>query len=327
MEQIFNQLWEETKSLRPKIVFPEGLDERILLAIQSFSKEKVIQPIVIGDKKEITNKMEKMGIENTNLEIISPVKYANFNQLVDTFLKIRNEFSEESAWNLLLNPNYFGTMLVFTGEADGLVSGAVYSTGDTIRPALQILKNRKGIRKVSGAFLMTKGDSAYVFSDCAVTISPTSEELAEIAYCTAETAEFFQLKPKIAMLSFSTNGSANSPETEKVREAISILNSRYPDLIVDGEVQFDAAVNADIAMKKKFKSKLKGQANVLIFPNLEAGNIGYKIAQQFGGYEAIGPILQGLSKPVNDLSRGCSVSDVLKLTLITAKQAIRCMRN
>lgn len=222
----------------------------------------------------------------------------------------------------LLDENYFGTMLVYLNKADGLVSGAAHSTADTVRPALQIIKTKEGVSKTSGVFIMVRGEEKYVFADCAINIAPDSQDLAEIAVESAKTARTFNIEPKVAMLSFSTKGSAKSPETEKVSTAVATAKQLDPELLIDGEFQFDAAFVPSVAASKAPDSPIKGDANVFVFPSLEAGNIGYKIAQRLGNFEAVGPILQGLNKPVNDLSRGCNAEDVYKLSLITAGQAL-----
>ena len=320
---LFEKIEAKVKAHYPAIVFPEGKDERVLEAACRLGEEKVLKPIVIGNKAEIEAKASEHGFSLANVEICDPLSYPQFDELVAAFVERRNgKATEEDARKILLNVNYFGTMLVHIGKAIGLVSGAIHSTGDTVRPALQIIKTKQGIKKTSGIFVMIKGDQRFIFGDCGINISPTSEDLAEIAIVGAQTARVFDIDPKVAMLSFSTKGSAKSPETEKVIEATKIAKERAPELIIDGELQFDAAFVPSVAIKKAPNSPLKGEANVFIFPNLEAGNIGYKIAQRLGGFEALGPILQGLNKPVNDLSRGCNSEDVYKIALITAMQGL-----
>lgn len=323
MSNLFHNISEKVKVEKPSIVFPEGTDERILEAVARLKKEDVLQPILIGNIDEVKNKAAELNFDIRGVTIYDPITYEEFDELVDAFVERRKgKATREDALELLKTPNYFGTMLVYLDKAAGLVSGAVHSTGDTVRPALQIIKTKEGVSKTSGVFVMVKGDERYIFGDCAINISPTSEDLAEIAVESAKTAKLFDINPKVAMLSFSTKGSAVSPETEKVVEATKLAQEKAPDVLIDGEFQFDAAFVPSVAEKKAPESPLKGEANVFVFPSLEAGNIGYKIAQRLGEYEAIGPILQGLNKPVNDLSRGCNAEDVYKLALITAMQSI-----
>ncbi|WP_078556217.1 phosphate acetyltransferase [Bacillus alkalicellulosilyticus] len=323
MGDLFSEIKNKVKRHFPSIVFPEALDERIVEAASQLSQDEVVKPILIGNKEEILDKAREIGVSFKDVEIIEPKSYPFFDEVVAAFIERRKgKETEETAREKLLDANYFGTMLVYLDKADGLVSGAVHSTGDTVRPALQIIKTQPGIKKTSGVFIMVKEDKKFVFGDCAINISPTSEELAEIAIATAETAKVFDIDPKVAMLSFSTKGSASSIETQKVSQATKLAQAARPDLVIDGEFQFDAAFVPAVAQKKAPDSPLKGEANVFIFPSLESGNLGYKIAQRLGGYEAIGPILQGLNRPVNDLSRGCNVKDVYKLALITAMQSV-----
>ncbi len=249
--------------------------------------------------------------------------YEQYDEMVAKFVERRaGKATEEKARELLKDVNYFGTMLVYTGKVEGLVSGAIHSTGDTVRPALQIIKTKPGTKRTSGAFIMSKDDKRYVFADCAINPTLDSEGLAEIAIESAKTAKSFNVDPKVAMLSFSTLGSAVTEDTTKVAEATKLVKENAPELAVEGELQFDAAVVPSVAKLKAPNSKVQGDANVFVFPSLEAGNIGYKIAQRLGGFEAVGPILQGLNAPVNDLSRGCNAEDVYKLALITAVQSL-----
>ncbi len=257
------------------------------------------------------------------MEVIDHENYEKLEELVAKFVERRaGKVTEEKARELLKDVNYFGTMLVYTGEVEGLVSGAIHSTGDTVRPALQIIKTKPGTKRTSGAFIMSKEDKRYVFADCAINPTLDAEGLAEIAIESARTAKSFNVDPKVAMLSFSTLGSAVTEDTTKVAEATKLVKQNAPELAVEGELQFDAAVVPSVAKLKAPNSKVQGDANVFVFPSLEAGNIGYKIAQRLGGFEAVGPILQGLNAPVNDLSRGCNAEDVYKLSLITAVQAL-----
>ncbi|CAM3598186.1 phosphate acetyltransferase [Cytobacillus oceanisediminis] len=323
MSDLFSVLKEKVSGQNLRIVFPEGQDERILAAAGRLAAEKVITPILVGNIAEIEAKAKDMDISLESAEIYDPNNFLMMDELVAAFVERRKgKATEEDARRILLDENYFGTMLVYANKADGLVSGAAHSTADTVRPALQIIKTKEGVRKTSGVFIMVREDEKYVFADCAINISPDSRDLAEIAIESAKTARMFDIEPRVAMLSFSTKGSAKSPETEKVSGALEEAKLRDPLLIIDGEFQFDAAFVPSVAEKKAPDSPIQGDANVFIFPSLEAGNIGYKIAQRLGKFEAVGPILQGLNRPVNDLSRGCNEEDVYKLALITAAQAL-----
>ncbi|EPZ39044.1 Phosphate acetyltransferase [Anoxybacillus ayderensis] len=326
MSDLFAALKQKVAGKNVTIVFPEGLDERILTAVGRLAAENVLHPIVIGEQEAVVQKAKELGLTLGKVEIIDPRTYEGMEEMVAAFIERRKgKVTEEDARNILLDENYFGTMLVYMGKAHGLVSGAAHSTADTVRPALQIIKTKPGIRKTSGVFIMVRGDEKYVFADCAINIAPDSQDLAEIAIESAQTAKMFDIEPRVAMLSFSTKGSAKSPETEKVIEAVRIAKEMAPELTLDGEFQFDAAFVPSVAKKKAPDSVIQGDANVFIFPSLEAGNIGYKIAQRLGNFEAVGPILQGLNQPVNDLSRGCNAEDVYKLSLITAAQALAAM--
>ena len=323
MSDLFEGLKQKVSGRDLKIVFPEGLDERIVRAASRLAEEKLITPILVGNIEQVQAKAKELGVSLEAAEIYDPNSYAGMDELVASFVERRKgKATEEDARKILLDENYFGTMLVYLNKADGLVSGAAHSTADTVRPALQIIKTKAGVKKTSGVFIMVREDEKYVFADCAINIAPDSQDLAEIAVESAKTANMFDIEPRIAMLSFSTKGSAKSEETEKVSEAVAEAKRRDPSLLVDGEFQFDAAFVPSVAKSKAPDSPIQGDANVFIFPSLEAGNIGYKIAQRLGGFEAVGPILQGLNKPVNDLSRGCNEEDVYKLALITAGQGL-----
>ncbi|PLR81576.1 phosphate acetyltransferase [Bacillus canaveralius] len=324
MSDLFTSLKEKVSGQNKKIVFPEGLDERILTAAGRLASEKLLTPILIGNIEEIQAKAKDLGVSLDAVEIYDPNNFMMMDELIASFVERRKgKATEEEARKILHDENYFGTMLVYANRADGLVSGAAHSTADTVRPALQIIKTKEGVRKTSGVFIMVRNDEKYVFADCAINIAPDSQDLAEIAIESAKTARMFDIEPRVAMLSFSTKGSAKSPETEKVAAAVQEAKLRDPLLVLDGEFQFDAAFVPAVAEKKAPDSPLQGDANVFIFPSLEAGNIGYKIAQRLGKFEAIGPILQGLNRPVNDLSRGCNEEDVYKLALITAAQTLQ----
>jgi phosphate acetyltransferase len=323
MGNLFEGIKQKVTGKGVSIVLPEGTDERILSAADRLAKENVLNPILIGNVDSVKEKASSLGLALEGVQILDPTTYEEMEELVASFVERRKgKATEEQARKALLDPNYFGTMLVYTNKANGLVSGATHSTADTVRPALQIIKTKPGVTKTSGVFIMVREDEKYVFADCAINIAPNSQDLAEIAIESAKTAKLFDIEPKIAMLSFSTKGSAKSPETEKVAEAVKIAKELAPELTLDGEFQFDAAFVPSVAKSKAPDSVIKGDANTFIFPSLEAGNIGYKIAQRLGNFEAIGPILQGLNMPVNDLSRGCNSEDVYKLSIITAAQSI-----
>jgi len=324
VSDLFTTLKNTIKGNNVKIVLPEGLDERILTAAGRLAEENILTPILVGNVEKIQEKAKGLGVSLESVEIYDPENFSEMDELVEAFVARRKgKVTPEDAAKILLDENYFGTMLVYLNKADGLVSGAAHSTADTVRPALQIIKTKEGVSKTSGVFIMVRGEEKYVFADCAINIAPDSQDLAEIAIESAKTARMFDIDPKVAMLSFSTKGSAKSPETEKVSAAVAEAKLRDPELLVDGEFQFDAAFVPSVAASKAPDSPIKGDANVFVFPSLEAGNIGYKIAQRLGNFEAVGPILQGLNQPVNDLSRGCNAEDVYKLSLITAGQALQ----
>ncbi len=323
MSTFFDGIKEKVRGHNKTIVFPESLDERILTAVSRFAADEVLRPVLIGNKDEIQAKARDIGVSVEGVAVYDPEDYAGFEEMVQAFVERRKgKATEEDARQILKDVNYFGTMLVYLKKADGLVSGAIHSTADTVRPALQIIKTKQGVKKVSGVFIMVRGEEKFVFADCAINISPDSQDLAETAAESAKTARTFDIEPRIAMLSFSTKGSAHSDETEKVAQAVRLAKERDPELVVDGEMQFDAAYVPAVAQKKAPDSVIQGNATVFIFPNLDAGNIGYKMAQRLGGFEAVGPILQGLNAPVNDLSRGCNAEDVYHLALISAAQSL-----
>lgn len=323
MMELFESLKQKIKGKNLRIVFPEATDERILKAAVRLQQENLVEPVFLGAAEEIQKAALAAGVTTSQIKILDPNNYSDFEQMVDAFVERRHgKNTKEQAQKMLRDPNYFGTMLVFLGQVDGMVSGAVHPTGDTVRPALQIIKVKPGLTRTSGAFIMQKDDQRYLFADCAININPNSQELAEIAVTSAKTAQLFDIDPKVALLSFSTKGSAKSDEVTKVAEAAKLAQQMDPDLALDGELQFDAAFVPKVAQQKAPNSTVAGQATVFVFPELQSGNIGYKIAQRFGGFEAIGPVLQGLNKPVSDLSRGCNEEDVYKLSLITAAQAL-----
>ena len=311
------------------IVLPEAEDKRVLEAASKVEKEAFAKIILIGNIEKTKELAKENNIDITNIEIIDPEKSEKYAEYVQAFYELRKAkgITEEDAKKIIKNPVYFGMMMVKREDADGLVSGAAHSTSDTLRPALQILKTAPGTKLVSAFFLMNVPNCKYgengifVFADSGLNENPDSDKLAEIAASSAKSFEQLVGKEaKVGMLSYSTYGSAKSELTEKVIEATKLLKERYPNIKSDGELQLDAAIIPEVAALKAPGSKVAGQANVLIFPNLEAGNIGYKMAQRFGNALAIGPVTQGLKKPVNDLSRGSSVEDIVGTIIVTCMQ-------
>ena len=320
---LFESLKQKVSGKGMRIVFPEATDARILNAVVRLHSEGLVVPILIGNEAEVHKAAENYRFNLDGIEILDPKDYAEFDAMVDAFVERRKgKATEEQAREILTDVNYFGTMLVYMGKADGLVSGAAHSTADTVRPALQIIKTREGVSRTSGAFIMLRGQERYLFADCAINPNPDAQVLSEIAVESARTAEMFDIDPKVAMLSFSTKGSASGEQADKVIEATKLAKEQNPNLAIDGELQFDAAFVSAVAQAKAPGSDVAGQAKVFVFPELQAGNIGYKIAQRLGGFEAVGPILQGLNQPISDLSRGCVEEDVYKTAIITANQAL-----
>lgn len=321
---IFESLKSKISGKNLKIVFPEGEEPRILRAVARLNEEKIITPVVLGDESKIKELAEKEGLNINEVKIVNPLNAGDFDEKVQQFVERRKgKNTEDQAKTMLKDVNYYATMMLYNGEVDGLVSGAVHSTGDTVKPALQIIKTKPGTKLVSGAMIMIgPNGERYLFSDIAINIELTEEQLAEVGVVSAETAKLYDIDPKVSFLSFSTKGSANHPLAQKVANATKIAQEMAPELPIDGEMQFDASIVESVGKQKAPGSKVAGHANVFIFPDLQAGNIGYKIAQRLGKFEAIGPILQGMAKPVNDLSRGCNEEDVYKLAIITAAQAL-----
>lgn len=314
-----------------RIILPESEDARVLEAADIAIKNELAKIILIGKEEKFAQSAEKHHLHYLNsAEIVDPDSLEKEEAYVKLMLDIRKGkgLTEQEAITLLKDPLYLSTIMIKNGDADGEVAGAMNATGDVLRPAFQYIKTKPGISIVSGAFIMIIPDKLYgnegimVFADCAVNPEPNAQQLAEIAFATAETTKSITgFDPRIAMLSFSTKGSAKHSAVDKVKEAADIVHKSHPELIVDGELQADAAIVDNIALKKAPDSVVKGKANVLIFPNLESGNIAYKLVQRLGRAEAIGPILQGLAAPINDLSRGCSVEDIVNMIAITANQA------
>ncbi len=329
MSSLLDVLKDKLSGKNVRIVLPEGEDERVLTAAVELQGSDYVTPIVLGDVDKINALAADKSLNIEGLKVIHPEKSDLKAELVEKFVERRKgKATEEQAQSFLNDVNYFGTMLVYAGYADGLVSGAAHSTADTVRPALQIIKTKPGVSKTSGVFFMIKEDQQFIFGDCAINPELGASDLAEIAVESAKTAQSFGMDSRVAMLSFSTKGSAKSDDTEKVVEAVQLAQEKIAseglsDVVIDGEFQFDAAIVPEVAKKKAPGAQIQGDANVFVFPSLEAGNIGYKIAQRLGGYDAVGPVLQGLNSPVNDLSRGCSTEDVYNLSIITAAQSLQ----
>ncbi|MEE1250460.1 MAG: phosphate acetyltransferase [Lachnospiraceae bacterium] len=324
----FGQLIDILKKSPKKIVFTEGTDPRILEAASRLLASNFLQPILVGDENEVTEAASECGFNIRGAEIVNPKTFDRFDEMVDLFCELRKSkgVTPEQARGILSQANYFGTMLVKMGIADALLGGATYSTADTVRPALQLIKTKPGNSIVSSCFILVRpsatGENAVLaMSDCAINIHPTEDELVEIAGETAECAKIFGIEPKIAFLSYSTLGSGKGEDVDKMRNAAAKAKAKYPDLPIEGEIQFDAAVSPRVARTKCPDSEVAGYANTFIFPDINAGNIGYKIAQRLGNFDAYGPILLGLNAPINDLSRGCNASEVYSMAIITAALA------
>ena len=323
MRNLLTELKKKAQSNPKRIVFPESDDDRVIEAVSIIAKEKIAHPFLVGDADAIHEKAQKLGVNLQGAEIRDPNHDVNFEVYVKDFCELRKGkgMTEQKAREALKDFTYFGTMMVYKGHADGFVSGACHPTGDTLRPALQIVKTHDKFHKVSSFFMMMLEKKLLFFADCAVEINPDAKDLADIAIDTAKTAQKFGIDPRVAMLSFSTNGSARHPMVDKVKEATSIVNTREPSLVVEGEMQVDAAIVPKICSSKFPGSNLHGDANILIFPDLNSANMAYKLVERLAKAHAVGPILQGLKKPINDLSRGCSVEDIVDLTAITVVEA------
>lgn len=314
------------------IVLPEGEDPRVLRAANMINREKAAKIVILGNYSDIKNYYNDNNWDLNGITIIKPEESDKLEEYTQLLYDLRKDkgMTMEQARQTALNYNYFGTLMVKSGDADGMVSGANHSTADTVRPALQIIKSAKKGRTVSSVLIMISNGKQYFFSDCAININPTAQELADIAVSTAESAIQFGVDPRIAMLTYSTKGSGSGDGVEKVKEAAAIANEmiqaeeyKNKNILIDGEIQADAAVDVVVAAKKAPNSKVAGRANTLIFPDLASGNIGYKLLQRLGNCEAYGPMLQGLNAPINDLSRGAFAEDIVGVIAITCLQAVK----
>ena len=321
---MFEFLIKKLKAHPRKIVFTEGTDPRILEASARLLSGTFLTPVLVGNEAEIQKAAEEIGFNIRGAIIIDPATFEDMDKMVDTMVELRKgKMTAEQCRDALMQANYFGTMLVKMGYADALLGGATYSTADTVRPALQIIKTKPGSKIVSSCFILVR-DSAtgdrevLAMGDCAINIKPTEDELVEIALETASTAKVFGIDPKVAFLSYSTLGSGKGEDVDKMRNACAKAKAAAPSLAIDGELQFDAAVSPTVARTKCPNSNVAGHANTFIFPDINAGNIGYKICQRMGNFDAYGPILQGLNAPINDLSRGCNAQEVYSMAIITA---------
>lgn len=328
---LLNQIKEKAKKLNKTIVLPESFDERTLKAADIILAKGIAKIVLIGNEKTIFSDAEKYNLKNIEkAKIVDPESHSEKDRYAELMVNIRKKkgLTKDKALELLKNPLFLATVMIKAGDVDGEVAGAANATGNVLRPAFQYVKTMPGVSVVSGAFLMFMKDKSFgnnglmIFADCAVHPNPTAKELAEIAVSTAKTTRAIAgIEPIIAMLSFSTKGSANHELVDKVREATVIAKQMNPDLMIDGEFQADAAIIESVGKKKAPESNIAGKANVLVFPDLQSGNIAYKLVERLSGAQAVGPILQGMAAPINDLSRGCSVSDIVNLVAITANQA------
>jgi len=316
-------LFETARQNIQRIVLPESSDERILRATEVLLRRGIVKPILLGKEEEIQQLAVTLGIAIDGAEFIDPKTSPNYKKYVDAFYALRQHkgLAMDAAEDTLTHSNYFATMMVHMGDADGMVSGAIHTTGDTIRPALQIIKTKPDISLVSSLFFMSMKTEVLVYADCAINQDPDAQGLAEIAIASADTAKGFGIEIRIAMLSYSTGDSGSGEDVDKVREATQIIKKKRPDLLVEGPIQYDAAVDVGVARKKLPNSQVAGNATIFIFPDLNTGNNTYKAVQRASGAVAIGPVLQGLKKPINDLSRGCKVEDIVNTVAITAIQA------
>ena len=321
---MFGQLIAKLKANPKKIVFTEGTDPRILEASARLLAGTWLTPILVGNEAQVREAAEEAGFNIRGAEIIDPLTYPDMEAMVQKMVELRKgKMTEEQCRENLKKGNYFGTMLVKMGVADALLGGATYSTADTVRPALQLIKTKPGNKIVSSCFILvrpsvTGGNDVLAMGDCAINIKPSEDELVEIALEISKCARIFGVDPQVAMLSYSTLGSGAGEDVDKMRNATAKVRALAPDLPIEGELQFDAAVSPNVARTKCPNSKVAGHANTFVFPDINAGNIGYKIAQRLGNFDAYGPILLGLNAPINDLSRGCNAQEVYSMAIITA---------
>jgi phosphate acetyltransferase len=324
---MFGKLIDILKKSPKKIVFTEGTDPRILEASARLLSGTFLTPILVGKEEEIRAAAEEAGFNIRGAEIYDPENYEKMEAMVEKMVELRKgKMTADECRAMLKKGNYFGTMLVAMGIADALLGGATYSTADTVRPALQLVKTKPGNKIVSSCFILvrpyaTGGNMVLAMADCAINIDPSEDELVEIASETVKCAQIFGVDPKVAFLSYSTFGSGKGPVVDKMRNAAEKAKAAMPDVPIEGELQFDAAVSPRVAQTKCPESDVAGYANTFIFPDISAGNIGYKIAQRLGSFEAYGPILLGLNAPINDLSRGCNAQEVYSMAIITAALA------
>ncbi|MGK7883091.1 MAG: phosphate acetyltransferase [Crocosphaera sp.] len=316
---------QKAKANKRHIVLPEGKDHRILKAVATLTSQDIVDVTLLGERNRIEGTIQSHGIQLdiNRLNIINPMKSPKLDDYTQTLYEVRKHkgITLENAKDMLMDVSYFGTMMVYVGDADGMVSGAIHTTGNTIRPSLQIIKTKPEYKLVSSVFFMCLDDKILVYGDCAINANPTAEQLAEIAIISAETAQTFGIFPRVALLSYSSGNSGIGEDVERVKQATILAKKRRPDLLFEGPIQYDAAVDRTVAAQKMPDSKVAGEATVFVFPDLNTGNNTYKAVQRETGAIAIGPILQGLKKPVNDLSRGCTVEDIINTVVITAIQA------
>ena len=318
---IINELEGKVKGKGIRIVFTEGWDARVQKAVIDLKKNDVVHPILLGTPGQIAECAQENGLDVSGIEQIDPATFDKLDEMATRMVELRRgKMDMEQCRKALKASNYFGTMLVQMGYADGLLGGATYSTADTVRPALQLVKAAPGNSIVSSCFVLVKGDEQLFMGDCSININPNVDELVEITMQTANTVKQLGIQPRIGLLSYSTLGSAKGESVAKVREAAIRLQRMPLDYKVEGEMQFDCCVAPEVAALKAPDSEIAGNINTFVFPNIDAGNIGYKIAARLGGYEAIGPILQGLNAPINDLSRGCNAEEIYKMAIVTAAQ-------